>query len=101
MLIHFFSDATSIFFLLPFIGLLEAIGCPGGIWPCECSGQYYVQIVCKNILRPEELIPPMKAVEMYKTEVFKLAIKYSSMLYFPDNIFKNTNIQQVINITNV
>ena len=64
--------------------------------PCECLFLFGEnQIFCKDILSPEQLIPPMRALANRKTKVLGLTIDKSSLLYLPDNLFKNTHIEMV------
>lgn len=88
----------SIFVFILSIGSLEGSNCPPkeDMSPCECLFLFGAnQVSCKNILSPEELIPPMRAIAMQKTEVLALIIDKSSLLYLPDNLFKNTHIEKV------
>lgn len=101
--VFIFSDATSILILLPFIGLLEANDCPSSeeMKPCECATSSFNYIHCPNILRAEDLFPPMRALKAYRTKVLRVKITDSSLLYIPDNLFKNIYIEHVINIRNI
>lgn len=93
-----FLDVIAFLLFIFFIDILECSICPSNedMSPCECLFLFGAnQISCKNILSPEELIPPMRAIAMKKTKVLALTIDKSSLLYLPDNLFKNTHIEKV------
>lgn len=50
---------------------------------------------CMNILCPDDLIAPIKAISKHKSRIFSLSIYNSSLLYLPDGIFKETFIKQI------
>lgn len=50
-------------------------------------------MLCSNVLSPDDLIPPIQETE--KHNMFSLAIHDSSLLFFPNKLFKRTNFKKV------
>ncbi|KAG8188953.1 hypothetical protein JTE90_016620 [Oedothorax gibbosus] len=88
-----------LYFLLvtSFSGILGTCPSPETIAPlCVCKA-FTVDtfMTCSNLFNAEELIPPIRGLEMSRHKVFALEINNSSLMYIPHAVFKGTGIEKI------
>lgn len=85
-----------IVYAVQLFGYLHACPPDEFISPCDCRSILSSDVMaCTELLNPDELVKPIRAVATRKSPVEILAILNSSLLYIPNSIFKGATFQKV------